>query len=196
MPLPARIPDKTLNAEIERLLYQSKVVREEAEGLVWGLSDDQFNWSPGPGQWSLGQCIDHLNVAGRQMLEKMEVAIREARAAGILGEGPYAYGFFSRWFLRLMQPPVKRRFKAPPKFQPSPRLKMTDVLAEWGRIHTRLEDLLHDASGLDLARIKITSPVNSLIRYPLGVAFWIQLAHDRRHLWQGRNVRNLPVFPQ
>jgi len=30
---------------------------------------------------------------------------------------------------------------------------------------------------------------------PLGAYFAFVLAHDRRHLWQARNVRTAPEFP-
>jgi hypothetical protein len=53
---------------------------------------------------------------------------------------------------------------------------------------------VHQAEGLDLARIRTISPVNRLIRLPLGAYLQFILAHDRRHLWQARQVRNAPGF--
>jgi len=44
--------------------------------------------------------------------------------------------------------------------------------------------------GLDLAHVRTISPVNRLLRMPLGAYFDFFIAHDRRHLWQARNVRN------
>ena len=72
---------------------------------------------------------------------------------------------------------------------------MADVLTEWEASHARLEEVVRQADGLDLERIKVPSPVTNLIKYNLGMAFWIQTAHDRRHLWQAREVRNHPGFP-
>jgi hypothetical protein len=69
------------------------------------------------------------------------------------------------------------------------------VRTEWVRTHKSLEQLVRDANGVDLAKVKVPSPITSLIRYNLGMAFWIQTAHDRRHLWQAREVRNSPGFP-
>jgi hypothetical protein len=195
MPLPPRIGGPQLNPEIERLVYQNKVIRQEAEGLLYGLTDGQLNWAPSPGQWSMGQCVDHLNTTNRIFTEAMEAVIKDSRQKGVLGDGPYSYGFLSRWFLQTLQPPVKRRFKAPARFQPVPRKTMAELQAEWDRTHDKFNQLLHDASGLDIGRIRITSPAASWIRYPLGIGFWIMTAHDRRHLWQARQVRNDSRFP-
>ena len=46
-----------------------------------------------------------------------------------------------------------------------------------------------DADGLDLAAVRVPSPVNRLLRLPLGAYFDFILAHDRRHLWQARQAR-------
>ncbi|MFN7921435.1 MAG: DinB family protein [Bryobacteraceae bacterium] len=195
MPLPAREQDVALNAELERLIYQVKVVREEADGLLWGLDDDRFNWSPGAGRWSMAQCFEHLNVTNRNMVASIEKAAREGRAAGKLSDGPFVYGFLARWFINTLQPPVKRRFKAPANFQPGPRRSLADTRAEWDRIHDKVVELIHAVNGLDLARIKVPSPASSLLKYPLGAAFWVLTGHDKRHLWQARNVRNDKSFP-
>jgi hypothetical protein len=34
-----------------------------------------------------------------------------------------------------------------------------------------------------------------MVRLPLGAYFHFILAHDRRHLWQARQVRNAAGFP-
>jgi hypothetical protein len=195
MPLPRRSHDRPLNSEIERLVYQVKVVLQEAEGLYWGLSDDQINWTPAPGQWSMAQCLDHLNTTNAVFMEKIDAAMKDGRARGVLGDGPYTYGFLSRWFLRALTPPVKTKFKAPKNMRPAPRRAMADLLPTWESSHQRITDMMRDSNGLDLARVKVASPASKLISYPLGIAFWIATAHDRRHLWQARQVRNHPDFP-
>ena len=42
---------------------------------------------------------------------------------------------------------------------------------------------LQEADGLHLARLRLTSPISSLVRFSLGQSFAVILAHDRRHLW-------------
>lgn len=196
MPLPPRTPEKKLNPEVERLVYQVKVISQEAEGLVVGLSSEQLNWQPAPGRWSVAQCFAHLNVTNRKMAEEIEVSIKQGRQANMISDGPFTYGFLARMFHRMVEPPVKRKFKAPPAFQASGQLPWDQIEADWKSTHERIEQLLQQANGLDLARVKTQSPASRLIRYPLGIAFWIQTAHDKRHLWQARQIVNNPSFPK
>ncbi len=130
------------------------------------------------------------------MADTIEAAIKQGRQANMVSDGPFVYGFLSRMFHRLMEPPVKRKFKAPPAFAPGTGLTWPQIEAEWKATHDRLDSLLQQANGLDLVRIKTQSPASSWIRYPIGIAFWIQSAHDRRHLWQAREVINNARFPK
>jgi DinB superfamily len=196
MPLPSRAPEKKLNPEVERLVYQLKVIRQEAEGLVVGMSGPQLDWTPEPGRWSVAQCFAHLNETNRKMADGMEASIQHGRQSNMTGEGPFVYGFVSRLFLRMIEPPVKRRFKAPAAFSAAPGQPWERIQAAWVATHDRLDDLLQQANGLDLARIKAQSPASNWLKYPLGMAFWIQTAHDRRHLWQARQIINDPRFPR
>jgi hypothetical protein len=54
---------------------------------------------------------------------------------------------------------------------------------------------LEQASGLDLERIKVPAPGLGPVKLNLHVTLaWIA-AHQRRHLWQARQVRAHPAFP-
>jgi hypothetical protein len=57
-------------------------------------------------------------------------------------------------------------------------------------------DRLHQAKGLDLARARVTSPVASWLRMPLGSSFAAMLAHERRHLAQAARVISAEGFPR
>ena len=57
-------------------------------------------------------------------------------------------------------------------------------------------DRLRQANGVDLVKAKVQSPVSKWIRVPLGVGFSIMTAHERRHLWQARQVTQDPRFPR
>ena len=64
-------------------------------------------------------------------------------------------------------------------------LRWQDVLAE--RIRA--------ADGLDLRRARRRSPILPLFTWSLGTMFALTLAHERRHIWQARQVRNEKAFP-
>ena len=187
-PLPERDYDRTMNPEIERLLYQLDVVVADVEGLAECAGAD-FTRRPEPDRWSPAEAIEHLNLTARLALPKFQAAIEKARAAGRLHPGPYAYGVVERWFLGRMEPPVRGlRFKAPREMQPGAELDAGRVAADFADLHGRLRELLKAANGLDLARVKVESAFSRWIRYSLGIGFWLLLAHDRRHVWQARQA--------
>jgi DinB superfamily len=183
-------------AELE--LYQDQLlsIRQDAEGLIAGLTDSQFNWRPAPDRWSMAHCFDHLNVTARLFIPEVDRAMAEARSKGIRSNGPFVYSLFERLFLRFSEPPPKVRFRAPRSFRPSADKRLADVRQAFLECQDRLGVQLRDADGLDLQRARLRSPGFSPLRWSLGMTFAITLAHERRHIWQARQVRNDPKFPQ
>lgn len=166
-----------------------------AEALVAGLSREQFNWHAAPGRWSIAQCLTHLNVVNGQDLAPIEQALADARTKGMTGAPPFRYGALSRKFVASMEPPARSKSKAPRSYVPPPEAEPGPSLAEYVRIAGELRRLIQSAEGLDLARIKTTLPVlppllRSIVKMPVGARFELILAHDRRHLWQGEQVRD------
>ena len=50
------------------------------------------------------------------------------------------------------------------------------------------------AEGLDLARIKVATPISRFLKMSLGAMFEQAAAHERRHIEQARRVREkLPL---
>lgn len=185
-------------SELADYQRQFMEVRQRAAALTEPLTSDQFNWRPGPDRWSIGECFEHLNVTARRYQENMTRAIADGRARGLYGSGaPAKYGWFSRWFEGQLEPPPKRRMKAPPAFQFTPAASMEkgSVMEQFSARGKTWLELLEACEGLDVARVKVVSPAMGLLRFPIGAAFRHQLAHERRHLWQASAVSKAPGFP-
>jgi DinB family protein len=185
-----------MNAETQSLLDQIEATKQEGAAIAAGLRDAQFNWQPGEGRWSIAQCLNHLNVGDTLVLPAFDRAIAAGRAAGktSAGAAPFRYGWFSRLMISQMEPPPKWRMKTPLKKSAGTTHRLADVVPEFARVRDQLAERVHQSDGLDLTRIRTISPVNRLVRLPLGAYFEFILAHDRRHLWQARQVRNSPGF--
>lgn len=50
---------------------------QTARNLVGGFTDEQLNWQPAPGCWSIGQCVEHLCVTNECYLPPISAALRE-----------------------------------------------------------------------------------------------------------------------
>src|SRR3989442_1534737 len=104
---------------VSKLLDENAANIEKAKSLTAGLSAAQMNWRPQPGKWSIAQNLAHLNF-GYPYFDSIASSIAAARAKGIIGNGPFRYGWLMIWIVKSMEPPPKRKFKAGKIFTPSP----------------------------------------------------------------------------
>ena len=203
MPTPAHL---ALTPEIDAFRREFARLADEADLLAAGLSDEQFAWQPsstaplrrGDPQhgWSIAQCIDHLNVTARLYLLQLDEGIANAIRQGLYGDGPFVYWWFARMFVRLLEPPPRLRVKTPALFQPPAERPRREIMAAFRAYQVQYIDRLRQANGLDLARARVRSPAASWIFLPLGSGFAAMIAHERRHLWQAKQVMQAPEFPR
>jgi hypothetical protein len=185
-----------LTPAIGRFRQQFEQLSADADALVGPLTDAQFNWRPVPAAWSVAQCIDHLNVTARLYLPRLDEGIAEGIRRGMYGEEPFSYNWIGRIFTAIMEPPARIKVKAPASFQPPPDRARQEVMAAFRAYQVQFVDRLRQANGLDLARVKVASPTSPWIRFSLGSGFALMTAHERRHLWQARNLTNHAAFPR
>lgn len=162
--------------------------------LVTGLTDETFNKRPDDDRWSVAECVDHLVTIGRLMLPRMNAAAANARAKGWLAEPPFRYGRLGNWFVRAMgddQLPPRNRLRAPRLYRPPPGADRTipEAVEAFAAVQDDFIAVVQAADGLDLARVKIASPVTRLLRLSLGQ--WLKglSGHQRRHIWQATQVK-------
>jgi hypothetical protein len=186
----------TLAPELDVFRQQFEQLADEAGALVHALTDEQFNWRSAPERWSIGQCLEHLNVTARVYLPKLDEGIAEAIRRGLYGEGPFKYNWFGRMFVRSQEPTTRMKYKTAKVFQPSPSRPKQETVAAFRAYQVQFVDRLRQANGLDLARARVKSPAINLLRMPLGSGFALMVAHERRHLQQARNVFADPEFPR
>lgn len=185
------------SSDLARFGRELEAVRRDAAELLGGLSDAQLAWRPEAGGWSVGEIACHLRTANTLYLGAIDGAISEARARGHTGFGGYKPGLLGGFMVKLMEPPVKRRFKSPAVFRPADeahdwRAEVDGYLAT----HAALDERLHHAGGISLTQARVISPAQRLLRMNLGDAFALVLAHERRHLAQIRALRATPSFPR
>jgi hypothetical protein len=180
-----------MNADIQSMLQQIEAIKSDGQAIVSGLTDEQLNLHPAERRWSILDCLEHLNVGVTKTLPAFDRSIAEGRARGQVSNGPFRYGWFARMIAASMEPPPKWRMRSPRliRVAPAPNRRSADVVPEFIRVRDRLAERVRQADGLDLAQVRLISPINRLLRVPLGTYFNFILAHDRRHLWQARNVR-------
>ena len=186
--------------ELEEFRSQFESLSADAGTLVAPLSDAQFAWNPAPDVWSVAQCIEHLNVTARAYLPALDEGIASAIRAGVYGSGPFTYSVLGRLLVRSMEPPPLFRFKAPVIFAPPHAAQgqrtRAEIMAGFRGYQVQYVDRLRQANGVDLAKAKVVSPASRFLHISLGSGFALQIAHERRHLWQARQLLARSDFPR
>ena len=186
-----------LPIELQTLIDDVDAVEQDARGLVRGLDDRQANWQPGGGQaWSIAQCLDHLARINGFYVEAVLPRVRRAAEGTPEPFASLAPTWMGRKFVASLEPPVVRRFKAPnARVTPASQMPVADALASFLNSHTRYRELVRLCAGLDPNRVRVPNPFFKWAWMRVSTVLLVIPAHDRRHLWQARNVLARADFP-
>jgi hypothetical protein len=179
----------TLPDELQGLLDQIDACERDAESLLAGLDDDGVNWRPAPGRWSIAQCLQHLSAMNPFYLAGWDEHLRATRAANVgpfTGLHPTPIG---RWFARSMEPPPRLRMKSPSPVAPGPAFPRDGLLTAYTLSHALYRALVKASAEVDVNRVVSRNPFISAVKMRLSTVLLIVPAHDRRHLYQARQVR-------
>jgi hypothetical protein len=170
-----------LAAVEQQLVSTSRAARE----LIESTPADALGFHPTPGAWSPLQCLVHLNLTSEAYLPLLERALDTATARS---HGPFRLGALGRLLLWILEPPYRMRVRTQPAFQPSEADPPLRVLAHFEHLQAELQALVRRADGIALDRIAVVSPFDPRVRYNAIATLLILPAHQRRHLWQARQV--------
>ena len=172
-------------------------IERQTDVLLDPLDDEQFNWSPAAGMWSIAQCYDHLNMMDALYLAHIREAIAAARAAGYRRQGPITSTWFGRRFVASQEPPVRVKVRTMKRMRPAPRKLKAEVWPEFVRLHGHLRALVADEGpAVDLNKARFGNPFVRGVRMRAGTALRVLAAHDRRHVVQAQGIRQMEGFPR
>ena len=180
---------------IETIETQFLEVLAMVHDLADGLSEAQLLWRPAPQSWSIAECLHHLNASLTLYSSVMRMTYERERQNAPLPPPAFRVGFIARKFISYLNPPYRLKSKAKGSLVPPARLQPLVVLEEFVRSREELLQFAREACRVDMSSIRFASPLASILKLSLPEAFLIMLAHDRRHVWQARNVRKHPEFP-
>jgi DinB superfamily len=182
-------------SDLSTVLAEGRLVADETRRAFGQLSAEQVNWKPSEGEWSIGQCFDHLVISNRPFLSIMG-EIREGQGRPRLWERlPLLPRFFGKLLIRTLRADSGRKVKARPAFYPSTSHITAEIITSFIEQQERLLNLMEATRGLNLDGITITSPVVRFITYSVMDAYRIIVVHEQNHFVQARRVMELSGFP-
>ncbi len=174
-----------MNPQLTKLHEDLRTNAMRAQSLCWKHTAEQLAHRPNAASWSAAECISHLTRTTEMFLPKWRTALATTRAAGLYGDGPYSMDLIGKlldWFL---EPPTRIPAKAPKNLYPViTGQELKDFLAT----QNQWLELVTQADGLALDRVKIGSPVSEIVRYNVWASFCAAEAHQRRHLLQAEHA--------
>jgi hypothetical protein len=167
---------------------------ERATKTFSQLSDSQLNWKPHPHSWSVGECLSHLVNSNSLYLDKIE-NILNSFATGSEKDFTYKQSFMGKLIAKGVDPSNLKKAKTFKVFFPDKSDVQKNIINDYTNASEKLISLAGKMQHLDLKKVKLSSPVNLLIRLNLGDSLIIIPKHDERHLNQAKRVMSQKEFP-
>ncbi len=180
--------------QLDELAVAFDGVAKRFTALDASVGDAQWNRRPAPDEWSVAECIAHLNLTSAAMLPRMRAAFAEAKALGPVGDRPYKGALFGRILAKVVGPvPTVLGFrlgraKTAKPFVPGSDLPRAAVVSEFRRWGGEEKALLWTVEGLQIDRVTLESPFVAGARYDGFSALWIVVRHELRHLVQAERA--------
>ncbi len=164
------------------------------------LSENQLNWRPNPGIWSVAEILSHLNSYAKYyhpvFLNKIEnTRFRNAKEEFV--SSPLGRSAWKSMKLGRLKN-VKRKFKAPKGQNPTidPALVTGNEVQDFKKNQEQLSSIFDLAKQVNMRKVKIPISISKIVRLKLGDALLFVVYHNERHMQQLLNLKKSPNFPR
>jgi len=171
------------------LVDDTKQMMKTVEREFASLSEEEILMKPDKNSWSIGECLEHLNL----FADYYHPAIRKAmdkRGPGAASE-EFKSGVVGNFFAKSMLPKKKGlKMGAPSDKNPAKTGVPGNVIKRFLNHQKELLSLLGSARKHDLNKIKVPISVSRMIKFKLGDVLRIVIYHNQRHIVQAVKVRS------
>jgi hypothetical protein len=150
---------------------------------------DLLNRKPSPSKWSVGQCLEHLNIVGGYFLPVIGARLRQALEQGSKPAATVKSGYFGRRLIAATRTPATTSpSTTPQRYAPTGNRLPRTVTEVFSRQLDELLRLLLQARQVNANAVRIPNPVFPLVRLRLTDELEYLVAHIQRHVVQAENV--------
>lgn len=177
-----------LHLRLEQLEHATERLIASAAAL-----GEQSHQSPGPGQWSAAQVVQHLVLAETGIGQYLEKKVLQEEGLQKAGMGSFLKSKLLRVLLRL----PFTRFKAPSflaQMMPAQAPPLPELQAEWEAVRRRLERLLNEYPGKLLDRAIFKHPRSGMLTIYQTLDFMLDhVLHHQRQVERISKALRQPV---
>jgi hypothetical protein len=189
------MPQPTVPRWPARIISELDHADARATALTKGLSTEQLDWSSRPGEWSIGQCLEHLCLSNEVYVQPIAEALKTPPTGPVDEITP---GWFGRWFIRRYIEPMTQKTKARAPRKAAPVVNHVDasILDRFIASNRGIREIVARAERHDVNRVRFKNPYVGVIRFTVGTGIQILARHNHRHLLQAERVKQSPAFPR
>lgn len=174
----------TMNPRLKEIVKYMEEARATLLLTVEGLSSNEAEESPGPGEWSIVEILHHLYLTETQVTQLLERQVERARQRGI-GPDPDDESLITsldQYFLDGATTKIKAPLRSVPQ-QDIKKLKIIELLKD---SREKFLDTISRASPYNLSELVFPHPVIGR----LNMYQWILMVgkHEARHTHQIEDV--------
>lgn len=179
-----------MHPDLTIVTNQLRAAQSAIHALAESVDDATWVTRPSANAWSMSECVAHLTLTTEAFLPAMHTQLKRPESRARAAPARMRRGVLGWVLCRALEPPVRSRYPTTAPFVPDEQESKEDVLRAFDVSQESLLATIRLGDGIDLTRIRLTSPFDPRLQYSLFSALHITAAHQRRHLWQATKVRD------
>jgi hypothetical protein len=176
------------NQQLLQELLDITLKNEEIVSTFLNFTDQELNFKKSPDSWSILECIEHLNLYGDYYIPTIQKTLTEQSVTAT--SDSFKPGILGNYFANAMRTVngKTKKMKSPKNKNPANSKLERSVLNRFMSQSADLKNLLNQAKGKDLTRMKTPISLTKLIKLRLGDTFRFYTYHIERHVAQAQRV--------
>lgn len=173
---------------LEDLKFRTHRVIAAADMQFKSLPREILHFKPSPSQWSILECLEHLNLYGDYYLPAIGQALQKGKPLGDVVN--YKSGWLGEYFSDLMLGKNGRIWKFTTSKSKNPLFtKLPDyVIDRFLEQQKQYLDFLQEAEHIHLGQVRVPISIAPWIRIKLGDTLRFCIYHNERHINQAERV--------
>jgi hypothetical protein len=179
------------NDFFDQLTNQVLALRVASHQRLRPLSNEQLNRRPGYDKWSVGQCLEHLNILSGYYLPLVRASLKSAQARGSAAGQSVRSGWLGRRFTSAARQDDDSEtvFRVPKQYAPT-GVRLTGTVVEaFNRQLDEVLRLLLLARQVDAGAVRVPNPLHPWLKLRLTDVLETLVANYKRYMQQAEQAR-------
>ncbi len=150
------------------------------------LSLQELNFKSNAGEWSILECIEHLNLYGNFYLPEIEKQLLKSKTAN---EVPvFRSGILGNYFVNVIKADSGKKMKATKNMAPANSQLTITTIDRFLKQLEKFKSLLHQSKKADLNKVKTAISLTKFVKLRLGDTLRFLAFHNERHILQAQRI--------